>query len=253
MSKRLKETERLLRVVHELRTKCPWDRKQTHTSLVPYLIEESFEAVDAIEKRNRRSLEEELGDVLLQIALHAEIASESRYFDFESVARSLADKMIRRHPHIYAQAKYKDYKTHLKNWTESKQRDKPKKGRLSGLPTALPALQLAHRYGEIAGSIGFDWTSVSPVQKKVMEEWQELSWEIRRRKSKRRIEEELGDLLFTIANLARHLDIDAESALRTANTKFRSRFEKLEKRLPPFKKPSLQELEKLWRQIKKGQ
>ncbi|MBI1859434.1 MAG: nucleoside triphosphate pyrophosphohydrolase [Deltaproteobacteria bacterium] len=253
MSNRLSETERLIRIVHELRTKCPWDRKQTHRTLVPYLLEEAHEVVDAIEKRNRRELEEELGDVLLQVALHAEIASETGRFTFERVAKNIADKMIRRHPHIYTTAKYKDEKTHLKNWTESKRKENPKKGRLDGLPVSLPGLQLARRYGEVAGSIGFDWQTVGQVEKKVFEEWKELRAETSRRSPKKaRIEEELGDLLFTISNLARHLNIDAEQALRQANQKFRRRFERIEKALKKQgdRKLSLRELEALWQKAK---
>ena len=121
----LKETERLLKVVHDLRTKCPWDKKQTHKTQVPYLIEEAYESLDAIEGNKKRELCEELGDVLLQVALHAEIAGETKGFSFEDVAREIADKMIRRHPHIYAKAEVKDYKTHMKNWQKLKAEEKP--------------------------------------------------------------------------------------------------------------------------------
>ncbi len=227
----LKETARLVLIVHELRKKCPWDRKQTHKSLAPYLIEEAFETIDAIEKRNRRNLMEELGDVLLQVVLHSEIAEESNKFTFEDVAKTISDKMIRRHPHVYARAKYRDYKTHVKNWTESKRKEKPKQGQLDGLPTSMPALQLASRYGDVASSIGVDWPNVRDVEKNALVKWRELRVVMGKGRGGRHATNvALGDLLFTLANLARHLKLDPESALRGANDKFRKRFEKLEKR-----------------------
>lgn len=249
MKTKLPQTERLLKIVHRLRKDCPWDRKQTHRTLAPYLIEEAFEAVNAIEKGGR-DLMEELGDVLLQVALHSELGREKKTFSFERVAQTITDKMIRRHPHIYGNKKYKDYRSHLKNWSESKRRERPRKGRLDGLPTGLPALQLAKRYGEIASSVGFDWTSHSGVMKKVKEEWRELQTAITDRR-KNAIEEELGDLLFTLANLARHLKLDPEQVLRRANAKFKKRFDILDKRLGPNDSASLQTLEKLWSEIKK--
>lgn len=158
----LKETQRLLKVVGELRKKCPWDRKQTHQTLVPYMLEEAYETVDAIETKKPDLLREELGDVLLQIALHAEIAREKGRFSFEDVAKSITDKMIHRHPDIYQKTRVRDMKDHLRNWTRLKNQEKPKRGLLQGIPKALPSLQRAQRYGEIASSVGFDWKDADP-------------------------------------------------------------------------------------------
>lgn len=253
----LKETERLLKVVHDLRTKCPWDRKQTHKTLVPYLIEEAYEAVDAIEGNKKRALCEELGDVLLQVALHAEIASEKKNFSFEDVAREIADKMIRRHPHIYAKAKVKDYKTHMKNWQKLKAEEKPKqKSLLSGVPKVLPALQLSQRYGEIAGSVGFDWDTAADVMQKVREEVGELEKEVKRSKRDvKNLELEFGDMLFSLSQIARHLKVDAEAALRKSTEKFAARFGQMEeiqrKKGRALHDSTKDELEVLWNQVKK--
>src|SRR5688572_12086259 len=153
----LKETQRLLEVVHDLRTKCPWDRKQTHKTLVPYLLEEAYETIDAIDGGSPDEFREELGDFLLQVRLHAGNATERMGFRFEDVAKAIADKMVRRHPHIYGDVKYTSPKQHKKLWTELKAKEKPKRSRLDGIPRAMPALQLSQRYGEIASSVGFDW------------------------------------------------------------------------------------------------
>lgn len=229
---KLKETGRLLKVVGELRRKCPWDRKQTHQTLVPYMLEEAYETVDAIEAKKPDQLREELGDVLLQVALHAEIANEKGSFSFEDVARSITDKMIHRHPDIYEKRQVRDMKDHLRNWTRLKNKEKPKRGLLEGIPRAMPALQRAQRYGEIAGSVGFDWKDAKGALKKVREEVGELEAEARRTKpNKDRVAEEIGDLVFALANLARHLGVDAEAAARSGVSKFADRFSDAEKSL----------------------
>ncbi len=226
----LKETRRLLKVVGDLRKKCPWDKKQTHRTLLPYLVEEAYETIDAIERGDSDAMREELGDLLLQVALHSEIASEKHRFDFEDVSKGISEKMIRRHPHIYDNTKFSDLKTHLKNWTNLKAKEKPKKFLLEGIPRALPGLQLSQRYGEIASSVGFDWENAAEVLDKVKEELGELTAEIRAKKPRRsRIEMELGDLLFTLANLARHLRVDADRSARRSAAKFADRFTRLEK------------------------
>lgn len=225
---RLKETERLLKIVHELRTQCPWDRKQTHQTLAKYMIEEAYEAVEAMEGSRVRDLMEELGDVLLQVALHAELGKEKKSFDFEKVSKAVADKMVRRHPHIYAGAKVKDEKTHLRNWQKAKEKEKPKKSALDGVPSALPGLQRAQRFGEISKTVGFDWKTPKGVMKKVREEIQEFEED--------GSEEEFGDLLFTLVQLARHMKIDSERALRVANDKFQRRFQWMEKEIGKKKK-----------------
>lgn len=226
-AKPLSQTQRLLEVVHDLRTKCPWDKKQTHKTLIPYLLEEAYETVDAIHSGKSEPFREELGDLLLQVALHAELASERKGFGFEDVARTIADKMVRRHPHIYADAKFGSAKDHQKRWTELKAKEKPKRSLLEGIPRALPGLQLAQRYGEIAASVGFDWSDADQVLAKVKEELGELEEELKGG-TKRAAELELGDLLFTLANLARHLELNAEVAMKKATEKFAARFKKLE-------------------------
>jgi len=250
------QTEAFLKVVHELRQKCPWDKKQTHPSLSRYLLEEAYEAAEAMNNLDKVSLKEELGDVLLQVALHSEIASEKKWFDFEEVAEAISEKMIRRHPHVFGDAEVKDYQTHMRNWTRLKQKEKPKKKILEGIPKALPALQLAQRYGEITASVGFDWDKTSAVFKKVKEELKEFEEEVKSNRSKKRIEEELGDLLFSLAQVARHMGLDAEQSLKGSSLKFARRFEKLEikikKRGKGIADLSPAELEKEWQSIKKS-
>lgn len=254
-SRSCRKTEAFLDVVHELRQKCPWDKKQTHPSLSRYLLEEAYEAAEAMNSEDKESLKEELGDVLLQVALHSEIASEKKWFDFEEVAETISEKMIRRHPHVFGSAEVKDYKTHMKNWTRLKQKEKPKKKILEGIPKALPALQLAQRYGEITSSVGFDWEDVPGVMKKIKEELKELEQELKLKRSKKRVEEELGDFLFAIVQMARHLGLDAERSLRGSAFKFSHRFDRLEIHLSKKGKTvsdlSPRELEKAWQAIKK--
>jgi len=251
----MKETRRLLKVVHELRTQCPWDRKQTHKSLIPYLLEEANEAADALLSGKGDDMREELGDLLLQVALHSELASEKKRFDFEQVARGIADKMVRRHPHIYAKEKFKSAKEQKQRWTELKALEKPKgRSHLDGTPKGLPALQLAQRYGEIAGSVGFDWEKASEVLKKVREETAELEREMKRAKrNKANLEMELGDLLFSVSQLARHLDLNAEIALKQASAKFKQRFTKVEKIVgKPLGECTMPEMESAWQRAKRG-
>lgn len=252
----LSETQRFLKVVHDLRTKCPWDKKQTHTTLQRYMLEEAYEAANAIEEKDMDSLREELGDVLLQIALHSEIASEKGHFTFEEVAQGIADKMIHRHPHVYKKTKVLTESEHLKNWNRLKQEEKPKRYLLEGIPVVLPALQLSQRYGEMASSVSFDWKTPDQVFEKVKEELGEFEAELERTNpDKEKMAMELGDLLFTLANLARHLDLDAEVSLRKSAQKFASRFTKMEERKRREGKKldecSLDELESAWNEIKK--
>ncbi|MBI4405308.1 MAG: nucleoside triphosphate pyrophosphohydrolase [Deltaproteobacteria bacterium] len=247
---------RFIDVVHQLRKKCPWDRKQTHKTLIPYLIEEAYEAVEAIEKQDTTSLKEELGDLLLQIALHCEIARGKKEFSIDDVSKAITDKMIRRHPHVFGDVKVKNVKAILKNWARLKGEERPQKSLLGGIPKAMPALQLAQRYGEIAASVGFDWPTVKDVLDKVNEELSELKEEIRRRnRRKSDLEMELGDLLFVLTRLAGHLGINAEISLKKSASKFASRFGQLErekslkgKKLTDF---TLEELEASWQRLKR--
>jgi len=251
------QLERFVKIVYQLRRKCPWDRKQTHRSLVRYLVEEAYETIAAIESGEAAALREELGDLLLQVVLHAEIAREQEGFGIEDVARGIAEKMIRRHPHVFGNEKAKsDPRGHDRRWSQLKAKEKPGRGLLEGIPRALPGLALGQRYGEIASSVGFDWSKPSQVLAKVREEIDELEVELgRRRRSRARIEAELGDLLFSLANLARHLGIDGDACARKGALKFGSRFEKME-RIARGEGVKLDdrgaaELEALWKRVKR--
>lgn len=250
----LSETKRLLKVVRDLRRKCPWDRKQTHKTLVPYVLEEAYEVADAIERGDVDDLREELGDLLLQVALHAELASEKRRFDFEAVSRGISDKMINRHPHVYKDTVARTADDVKRNWAKIKAKEKPGRGTLDGVAAAMPALSLSQKYGARAATVGFDWESAGDLLKKLDEEKRELIAEMKKGR-KKQIEMELGDLLFTVANLARHLKIDAEVALRRSAGKFRSRFERMERTVSRRKKSlsdlSARELDALWNDAKR--
>lgn len=253
----LAEMEELYRVVQRLRKDCPWDRKQTHRTLVPYLIEEAYEAVTAIEKKDVESLREELGDVLLQVVLHAVIAAETERFDFEDVARGIREKMVRRHPHVFGEndGRIKSAADQTRNWSVIKEKEKPKKSLLAGIPKSLPALQRAQRYGDIAASVGFDWKDTAGVLDKIAEEIGEVKAEMRRRpRRKADLEMELGDVLFTLTRLASKLNIDSERALRRASDKFDRRFAKLQTHFKKagrsLKDCSLDEMEAVWQKMK---
>ncbi len=254
MEKTTLQTRKLLGIVAELRKKCPWDRKQTHKTLIPYLLEEAYEAIEAIREGDAQSLKEELGDLLLQVVLHAEIASEKMGFGFEEIAQAIGEKMVRRHPHVFEGERTGSRKQHSQRWTELKQKEKPKRSLLEGTPRSMPALQLGQRYGEITSSVGFDWGNVNGVWDKLEEEVEELRREIKARKRNRaRIAEELGDVLFTLSNLARHLGLNAEEVGRQACAKFRKRFEKVEKLvdLKAAPKVSITQWEQAWEKAKR--
>ncbi len=226
------QTQKLLKIVATLRKQCPWDRKQTHRTLLPYLLEEAYETAEAIRDGDPQSLREELGDLLLQIVLHSEIASEKGKFTFEEVAQGIGEKMVRRHPHVYGDEDQKSGRKHSLRWTELKQLEKPKKSIFDGTPRSMPALQLCQRYGEIAASVGFDWKNADGALKKLEEEVRELRAEMRAKKpNKKRVASELGDVVDATANLARHLKINAEVAARDAAAKFARRFQAMEKEM----------------------
>jgi MazG family protein len=250
----------LLAVVARLREPggCPWDREQTHASLVPYVIEEAHEVAEAIESGDPARLREELGDVLLQVVLHARIAEEARQFDAHDVARDLCDKLVRRHPHVFADAHASSSAEVTQRWERIKQEEKRRKGDaagiLDGVPKALPALQKAQRLTEKAGKFGFDWPDAEAVLGKLREELGELEDDVRagRREEARA---EFGDVLFVMANMARHLGIDAEAALQSANGKFTRRFRHVEARLAEQgRSPAeadLAEMDALWEEAKR--
>ncbi len=247
--------DRLVDIMHQLRQKCPWDRKQTRESLKPYLIEEAYEVLDAIESGDPEKLKEELGDLLLQVVFHAEIAKERGEFDIYQVIEFLCNKLIYRHPHVFGDVKVKDAEEVLRNWEKLKKKEKNHRGSvLDGVPKDLPALIQAFRLQEKASKVGFDWESVEGVKAKVEEEWQELLKAMEKGDPKA-IEMELGDLLFAIANMARFLNVDPESALRMCNARFKERFSFIERELQKEGKSpedvSLEHLDRLWEEAKK--
>lgn len=237
---------------------CPWDREQTHASIKQNLVEECYEAVDAIDARDDEALCEELGDLLLQVVFHAQMASEKRRFNFNDVAASIAGKLVRRHPHVFGRNKLDTADQVLTQWHAIKKNEKGKrkaerKSVLDGVPNHLPALMKAHEVQKKAARVGFDWRKVGDVLAKVEEELGELRHAMRRKK-RAEIEDELGDLLFAVVNLARYQKFDAEDALNQTTKKFRRRFEHIEREVARRGKKledcSLEELDAIWNQAK---
>lgn len=249
--------ERLVAIVARLRGPggCPWDREQTSKSLKPFFIEETYEALDAIDSGNPRDLCEELGDVLLQVALHAEIASEQGHFDAADVADAISDKLVTRHPHVFGDAEVETSSQVLQNWESIKKKEKKGRGLFDGLPAHLPALQKAARMGEKAGRVGFDWSDQASVRDKVVEELAEFD-EAVREGDEASMRHEVGDLLFAVAQWARHLKIEPEEALRQCCARFETRFAKMEKQAQKqgrdLSTHSIEELEEFWQEAKKS-
>jgi tetrapyrrole methylase family protein/MazG family protein len=259
----LRTFEALRQVVTALRGPdgCPWDKEQTHRSLTPYAIEEAFELVDAIEMGSRDEIVEELGDYLLQVVLHAELGRQDADFTLEDVLEAINSKMIRRHPHVFGDTPAKNSDEVLANWAVLKSQEKPKPSDSFGLPTGLPALQKAQKIGGKTKGYAFDWTQANEVLAKVEEELGELRAELVSGNQQRQ-QAEMGDLLFSLAQLSRHLGFEAEQALRETNRRFETRFFKMLGRasqLPGSKPVDLQayfkelpaeQKEELWRQVK---
>lgn len=236
---------------------CPWDKEQTHLTLRPYLIEEAYEVLEVIdqEKIDPVKFKEELGDLLLQILLHSELARERGEFDIGDVARALVSKLVYRHPHVFADTKVADADGVVSNWEKLKKKESPeKKSVLDGLPKNLPSLQRAARIGEKAKGVGFDWSDWKGSMEKVDEELVEIKDAIAS-KNQEHIEEEIGDMFFALCNLSRHLKIQPEDAHRKAIMKFETRFRKLEKvceeRGVEMSKASLETLDKIWDEVKR--
>jgi len=261
----LKNTRRLLQIMAILRDPeqgCPWDRKQDFSSLIPYLLEEAYEVVDAIEREDYGDLKEELGDLLLQIAFHAQLASEQGLFDFESVAEVLCDKLTRRHPHVFADVQYQNDTQRAVAWEQAKASERLEKQKvnnqvsvsvLAGVAASLPALMHAEKLQSRAARHGFDWPDVSPVFDKVQEELDEVRAAFESG-DQEHIVEEVGDLLFVAVNLARHLGVEPETALKSGSRKFTRRFQYIEKRIDEQNRAldecALAELDALWDEAK---
>jgi nucleoside triphosphate diphosphatase len=254
--------EAVLEVMARLRDPecgCPWDRIQTFATIAPYTLEEAFEVADAIERDDLEALREELGDLLFQVVFHARLAEEQSAFDFAAVARGLSEKMRRRHPHVFGTVQVADADAQTVAWEAHKARERAARsdGALDGVPVNLPALARAQKLGRRAARVGFDWPDANAVLDKLAEETRELEGALQaRERSPEAVEEELGDLLFTIANLARHLDLDAEGALRRASLKFERRFREVEARLAAGGRTPDEaeagELERLWSEVKES-
>ncbi|MGB9820137.1 MAG: nucleoside triphosphate pyrophosphohydrolase [Pseudothermotoga sp.] len=248
--------EELVCLMQKLRSErgCEWDRQQTHNSLKSYLIEEAFELIEAIDQQDDEKMKEELGDVLLQVVFHTQIASERGAFEIEDVVESLNKKLIRRHPHVFGDSSGYSYQQWEKIKSQEKGEEKP--SNIGKINHALPALSLARRIQENAAAVGFDWPDVSGALQKVDEEIQEMK-EVMKADRKDKVEEELGDLLFAVVNVARFLDLDPEVALRKATEKFVRRFQVVEEfvraRGLDMKKLSLAQLDALWEEVKGGE
>ncbi|MEE9371538.1 MAG: nucleoside triphosphate pyrophosphohydrolase [Saprospiraceae bacterium] len=252
MENKLKAFERLLHIMNDLREKCPWDRKQTFESLRILTIEEMYELADAIVEKDMNGIKEEIGDVLLHMVFYAKIASETNNFDITDSLNAVCDKLIHRHPHIYGDVEVKDEKEVKRNWEQLKLQENPDKTLLSGVPKSLPAIVKAFRMQDKTKQVGFEWETTEQVKAKLDEEMAELQEAIDLKEGQSRIEEEFGDVLFSMVNYARFLGVDPEAALEKVNKKFKFRFEYIEKNaIKPLIDMNLEEMDALWNEAKK--
>ena len=251
--------ESLVEVIATLRGEngCPWDREQTHSSLKSTLIEETYETVEAIDSGNPDKLKEELGDLLLNLMLQAQIAAESQDFDIYDVIETLTEKLIRRHPHVFADVHVDNAEEVVKNWEAIKRQEagyEDRKSVLDGIPNALPSLLRGQKIQKRAARVGFDWNDISDVIAKVDEELEEVKESLNNNEPKA-VEMEIGDLLFAVVNLCRFVDLQAEETLRKSNRKFINRFKRMETELEKQGKTiddqTLAELDEIWEQVKK--
>ncbi|MCB5252945.1 MAG: nucleoside triphosphate pyrophosphohydrolase [Candidatus Cloacimonadaceae bacterium] len=251
----MKKFQELVDIIAALRdpdTGCPWDAAQTPESLVPNFIEELYEVVEAIEEQDYEALCEELGDLMLHVVFQARIAQENKAFEIQDVLKAIVDKLVRRHPHVFSDLSVDDAEGVKMNWERIKKEEKTeRKSILDGVPKSMPALIQAHRTQEKAASVGFDWPDLPPVLAKIDEEHQELKDALKADDAEA-IKEELGDLLFSIVNLSRKLNIDAEAALKDATRKFYRRFRHVEEQYnkTDIHEASLEELDSHWETAK---
>jgi len=252
MKSKKKAFERMLTIMDELREQCPWDKKQTPTSLSPMLLEECCELIEAIENNDTENIIEEIGDVIFHLAFQIKLANSENLFDSKTIFRNVIDKYIRRHPHVFSNKKIKDIPELKKNWEDIKklEKEKDRTSALDGIPKSLPSLAYAEVIQKRTANTGFDWETLPEIDEKVIEELNEL----KNATSEKEKQEEFGDLLFTLVNIARHQGIDAEQALRESNRKFHSRFTKMEslssKRGQEFEKLNIKEKDALWDEVK---
>jgi ATP diphosphatase len=253
---------RLLEIMARLRDPdggCPWDLEQSFATIAPYTIEEAYEVADAIAQDDLAALKDELGDLLLQVVFHARMAEEDGHFDFDAVAKAIADKMIRRHPHVFGEARVDTALAQTFSWEAFKAAERAEKAQSDGRPASvldgvsltLPGLTRAVKLQRRAARVGFDWPEAAQVLDKIDEEVFEIKKEIHDGGGSVRLQDELGDLLFAVANLARHLDVDPESALRATNAKFERRFHQIEERFEgQLDSISLEDMEGAWQAAK---
>ncbi|MCS3405664.1 nucleoside triphosphate pyrophosphohydrolase [Serratia sp. AKBS12] len=256
--------QRLLTIMKTLRDPdngCPWDRQQTFASIAPYTLEETYEVLDAIERRDYADLRDELGDLLFQVVFYAQMGQEQGLFDFNDLCNAISDKLERRHPHIFGEAVAGDAGTVAARWEQLKAGERAEKALhsvLDDIPAALPALMKAHKIQKRCASVGFDWHTLGPVLDKVYEEIDEVMHEAQQAVvDQQKLEEEIGDLLFATVNLSRHLGHKAETALQSANRKFERRFRQVETLIAQqgltTSQATLEQMEQAWQQVKKAE
>ena len=252
---RLENFLKLVDIIKKLRAPggCDWDREQTHTTLIPYLTEETYEVIEAIENNDSDALKEELGDLLLHVLFQAELASENKKFDIFDSIESINNKLIIRHPHVFDKDSDNQNRTQKGSWEKSKKKEKNRKSVLEGVPGSLPGLLRSRRIQEKASSVGFDWKESKPIISKVEEEFDEVKDAISKKDSQE-IEMEIGDLLFAVVNLSRFYCIDPESALKKSTDKFIRRFNMVEQKITDSGKKmedsDLETMDKIWDEVK---
>lgn len=252
------DIERLLDIMAQLRDPqrgCPWDKTQTFTSIIPFTLEEAYEVADAIEREDWQELPSELGDLLFQIVFYAQLGKEQQQFDFSTVVERICDKLLHRHPHVFANAAIEDLHENWENLKAGERQARQLDSILDDIPNALPALTRAAKIQKRVARVGFDWGELPPVVDKVREELDEVLEEAQLSpQNPARLQEEMGDLLFATVNLARHLGVNPEEALRQANHKFERRFRGVEQCVQTsgksFKEHSLTSLDQFWEQVK---
>jgi len=250
MNDKLAAFNELLEIMDTLRAECPWDRVQTIESLRNLTIEETYELADAILDEDYSNIKEEIGDLMLHMVFYSKIAEEKGEFDIADALRSINEKLIRRHPHIYSDVRVNDQEEVKKNWEQIKM-EEGKKSILSGVPKSLPAMVKAYRMQEKTKQVGFEWENKEQVWEKVAEEMNEFKEVVNSKGSKERLEDEFGDILFSLVNYARYIGIDPETALEKVNRKFKSRFEYIQSNAPKsLETMSLEEMDALWVEAK---
>ncbi len=247
----------IMKTLRDPQQGCPWDIQQNFASIAPYTIEEAYEVADAIQRGNLDDLKDELGDLLLQVVFHAQMAQEQQAFAFGDVVAAICDKMVRRHPHVFADESIKDVQAQSRHWENIKEAERAQQGASSlmdGIPRGMAELQRAVKLQKRAARVGFDWTQPEPILDKLQEESAELQAAMTSG-DKQHVEEELGDLLFVVTNLARRLKVDPATALRRANAKFEQRFRAMEQvagSREVLDAMELDEMENLWQQVKRA-